>query len=447
MNLSYDRTSMDKKHKVSNDAQYNVILGKAEADGNLPLLRFSDRGLSGATEVRPAYQTLTDEVCTSYEKRCLYVWKYDRLSRHLKTALTFYDLCLKHNVEIISVGDPIPKVTATNLAQRRMAIQLIFMMAEFQRETIRENINSTLTLKRQAKKYLSSQIAFGYQLINGEVEQVVDQAKIVRLIYDLYVKTGLGFTAIQNELNNREELYRKNQPFKQYNVRGILMNPIYYGCVHGGTEKPYIGDFDPIITREQFDRAQKIREDRHVSKHADRHYLLRGKIVCSKCGWVLTPHWVMNHQKNYRYYYCANKKCGAVRVNAGIVEREVTQWLKNFVNESAQFQAIKEKITIKLKSLDQQKRKTNQKIQTTKSKLMKQYEIGEITTDELKKGLRMTQTTNPNTPLVTEAELDKQLHKLLNLKNKEIVDLIVDEVKAVRISEEKKIEEVILNGV
>lgn len=451
MNLAYDRTSKWSDFKVSNDGQHEVNKTKARKDGCLPLKRFSDRGFSGATEARPAYQALIAEISSSNESRRLYVWKWDRLSRNLKAALAFYDVCAEHNVEIVSVGDPIPKSTMENPAQTRLFIAVIFMMAEFQLETIRQNVESTLSLKREAKGYLTSSVAYGYRWKDGEVIQVPAEARNVRLIYELYIDHYLGFTAIEQELFRQRKFRQEQQPFKKCHIRAILMNAIYYGQINGGKGcEPYMGDFQPIISQRRFEEAQRIRESRHVTRHTDRYYLLKGKVVCANCGFKLTPQWITKKvnggKKVYRYYYCANKNCGRVRVNADTIEADTIRWLKDFVNGSNRFKAIKEQLSSQLRELKQQQKQSVQKNQMAKEKLLRQFESGEIATKDFKEGLRAIQPIEKANKYDTEAELENQLRKLLSLKNAEILELVLQEVKTITINGEKKIEEVVLNG-
>ena len=449
MNLTYDRTSKDSKFKVSNDGQYEANKAKAREDGCLPLKRFTDRGISGATEARPAYQALIAEISSSNEPRRLYVWKWDRLSRNLKAALAFYDVCAEHNVEIVSVGDPIPKSTMESSAQTRLFVAVIFMMAEFQLETIRQNVESTLSLKREAKKYLTSSVAYGYRWKAGEVIQVPEEARNVRLIYELYIDHYLGFTAIEQELFRQRKFRQEQQPFKRGHIRAILMNVIYYGRINGGKGESYMGDIKPIISKQRFDKAQRIRESRHITKHTNRHYLLKGKVVCASCGYKLTPQWVTkrtNDELGYRYYYCTNKNCEKTRINADTIEADTIRWLKDFVNGTNQFQAIKAQLSSQLRELKHQQKQSAKKNQVAKEKLLRQFESGEIAVKDFKESLQLIQPVEKADKYDTEAELENRLRKLLGLKNAEILELVLHEVKMITINEQKEIEDVILNG-
>ena len=145
---SYDRTSVWDTQKVSNDAQWEIIRSRSLEDTECIPQRFSERGKSGGNDDRPALKKLIIEIRSSYIKRKLYVWRYDRIFRETQKALEFVELCHKHNVEIISISEPLPE-GSSSLALKTMFVQLLFINASMQRETIIENIRNGLAYKRR----------------------------------------------------------------------------------------------------------------------------------------------------------------------------------------------------------------------------------------------------------------------------------------------------------
>lgn len=307
---SYDRTSVWDTQKVSNDAQWEIIRSRSLEDTECIPQRFSERGKSGGNDDRPALKKLIIEIRSSYIKRKLYVWRYDRIFRETQKALEFVELCHKHNVEIISISEPLPE-GSSSLALKTMFVQLLFINASMQRETIIENIRNGLAYKRSNGDYISSAIPFGYRLIEGKIIQNEQEAKAVKRLFELYASDDYGYKRLADKLTEEGYLFN-DHPFKVHNIWNILDKSIYYGIVKGGTFGEYKGNFEPIISESEFKKAQAIRESRNVTKVNRREYPLRKKIICPYCGRRLSPtqRWNYSKTKRLHYYHCTKRVFG-----------------------------------------------------------------------------------------------------------------------------------------
>jgi len=147
---------------------------------------------------------------------------------------------------------------------------------------------------------------FGYHLKDGKFSINEDEAKIVRLIYDLYL-SGLGVHLVGKELENRsipapEGGARWSNP----SVRNILTNEKYNGTLkqrkritpdylshksktNYGEEAFIIkeNNHEPIVSKEIFDRVQAELARRRVAKlewsSYSSRYVFSGKIECAHC--------------------------------------------------------------------------------------------------------------------------------------------------------------------
>lgn len=153
---------------------------------------------------------------------------------------------------------------------------------------------------------------FGYEQcrINKKpsLRIIPDEAELVRLAFRMY-NSGVGAQNIAAELNARGSIPRRNTEWNKNSVRYMLRNPVYTGKVvfnrmrtikkgtHGSDknisranpqEKWLIADglHDAIITQEEFDRAQTVRQNRYVPSKQDGtvHNQFAGVFRCSVCG-------------------------------------------------------------------------------------------------------------------------------------------------------------------
>ena len=147
---------------------------------------------------------------------------------------------------------------------------------------------------------------FGYHLKDGKLSVNEDEAKIVRLIYDLYL-SGLGASLVGKELENRGILAPcGGMRWSRVSVMSILKNEKYNGTlkqrkritpdylshkskVNYGQEAfiTIENNHTPIITKEMFDRVQAEVQRRKTakvdgSKYSNRH-VFSGKVECGHC--------------------------------------------------------------------------------------------------------------------------------------------------------------------
>lgn len=86
----------------------------------------------------------------------------------------------------------------------------------------------------QAGNYVGSIAPYGYDRIkDGKSWGLVpnSEATIVRMIFDLWTKEGVGSTSIANKLNELHIKPRKSKMWNHKTIRDILKNPVYIGKI------------------------------------------------------------------------------------------------------------------------------------------------------------------------------------------------------------------------
>lgn len=91
-------------------------------------------------------------------------------------------------------------------------------------------------------------LPFGYQIASGEVIIHVDEAALVRRIFDQYV-LGASYIEITGMLKNQPVPYQADKQWNKNMVARILENPCYIGE----------NEFPPIIAKDVFQRAAEKR--------------------------------------------------------------------------------------------------------------------------------------------------------------------------------------------
>ena len=98
------------------------------------------------------------------------------------------------------------------------------MMDQKESENISDNLRWSIDMRMRTGKYNACFAPFGYQLVGGKLELILEQAPIIRYIYDAYLagKTAEDIAATLN-------LFSDDRPWKPQRIDYILTNERYSG--------------------------------------------------------------------------------------------------------------------------------------------------------------------------------------------------------------------------
>lgn len=138
----------------------------------------------------------------------------------------------------------------------------------------------------------------------------------------------------------------KKCPISRNKIYDILTNPFYYGKMYVADEeinektkkptKTYYKlikhAYEPIISKDLFDKVQKVLKTRKKEKFCKEHkyagipFIFRGIVTCT-CGCAITPEHHKKGNKNYVYLRCSHQKPGCKQklVNENIILKQLDQ--------------------------------------------------------------------------------------------------------------------------
>jgi len=144
-------------------------------------------------------------------------------------------------------------------------------------------------------------------------------------------------------------------PLSRSGLYKILTNPFYAGMIRYKNEE-YPGKHEPMISREDFDRVQKLLNRKLDHRYRKHHFPFRGIIRCGGCGSMVTASKKYkflkstNKRAEYVYHHCGRTKdrsCKQKAINAselnGQIDEELSKitilpkfkdWALDVLNES-----------------------------------------------------------------------------------------------------------------
>lgn len=375
--VAYARVSTNKNdQKNSFEAQQSYFQRELSKNEDYILVNlptntngiYADKGWSGTKLVRPALdkmlqdaglkQVVSEETGKKTDKYeiigkpkfdVIFVKDTTRFARNVSAD----DLLktLRQNGVIVHFLD-IQRTTAS--LNDITAIQIFLSLGES--ESSRKSDSVKFGYKEGARKgnvYMGGAI-IGYDYIKKDNSRPYEtniliankDADLVRLVYDLYTEEGLGHQQICKELAKRGYFNSKGNQYTRSTISRMLANEKYIGVNTAGrytygdlfnkkqveidyndevrvkarqetqrlADEGIVQRIEPIISREQFEKAQEIREQHRKAFNNDCTYHgvtdYARKIKCGKCGaWYTSQSrkYSIEATKYIRYYACSHR--------------------------------------------------------------------------------------------------------------------------------------------
>jgi len=263
---------------------------------------YVDEGISGTSVER---RTGFKRMIADAEGRKFDLLLTKEISRFARNTLDsiFYTRKLKNlGVGVVFMNDNIS--TLDSDAELRLTIMSSIAQEESRKTSERVKWGHK---RRMEQGVVFGACPFGYNLKGGKLTINEDNAKTVRLIFDLYM-SGMGVSLVGRELENRG-IFAPNgeMRWKKTAILRILKNEKYIGMLkqrkfitidylshkrkkNEGEEKFIIieNNHAPIVDKEIFDRVQaEIQRRRSKTVENSRYsnrYALSGKIKCAYCN-------------------------------------------------------------------------------------------------------------------------------------------------------------------
>ena len=301
---AYCRVSTDNEDQANSfESQQRYFRQYIERNPDWELYAiFADEGISGTnTKKRKEFNRMIE--CAKNGDFDLIITKeISRFARNTLDSIFYTRDLKKHGVGVIFLNDNIN--TLDGDAELRLAI----MSSIAQEESRKTSERVKWGQKRQMEQgVVFGRSMLGYDVKDGKMYINEDGAKVVRLIFHKFVNEGKGTHVIARELREEGIKPMRVKEWQNTVILRVIRNEKYCGDLV--QKKTYTPDFlshekkvnlgqeefviikdhhEPIISRELFDKANRILDAKSLSqegkaKHSNR-YPFSGKIKCGRCG-------------------------------------------------------------------------------------------------------------------------------------------------------------------
>lgn len=291
---------------------------KAESLPAQVVREFTDAGISGRTDERPAFREAI-AYCKTYSIDYFICWSTSRFARNKLDAALYKRELEKNGTRVVYVS--------VDLDNRTDAGWMMESILEIFDEHYSRQISSD-TLRSMIKNakdgfFNGGTVPFGYtaHIVGKRVKLFINdqEAAIVREIYRHYLE-GIGIKAICTNLNERG-LYYRSGPWTKNQLTHLLKSEVYCGLIvfnktnrttrklRPREEWIITKSHEPIIEEVTFMAVQSLFDSRKPAigvGSPKSNFVFTGMLKCGSCGATLQIETATGRDRVYHYYNCRN---------------------------------------------------------------------------------------------------------------------------------------------
>src|SRR6476619_1428838 len=131
---------------------------------------------------RPALQRLLSDIAAA-KVDVVVVYKIDRLTRSLFDFAKIVEAFDAKGVSFVSVTQQF--ITKTSMG--RLTLNVLLSFAQFEREVTSERSRDKIAASKQKGMWMGGAVPLGYDAVNRKLRINTEEAKTVRLLFELYL--------------------------------------------------------------------------------------------------------------------------------------------------------------------------------------------------------------------------------------------------------------------
>lgn len=236
---------------------------------------YEDEGKSGFYADRPDFQRMIRDV-EQKKIRAIVCYKLDRISRRMADLTNLIDYLNKYDVALL--------ISSNNLntkdSNSKLMIQMLAMIAEFERDVLTERIQDNLIELAKDGRWMGGITPTGYSVERSKygsgkkknaftyLVAIPEEKALVQRIFSLFLSTR-SLNATANRLNEEGYRTKTGAEFTLLAVKDIIRNPVYcvadqdayrYFIEHDGNIYGEEAEFDGVHGIAVYNRTHQTKE-------------------------------------------------------------------------------------------------------------------------------------------------------------------------------------------
>ena len=360
------QVDLDDQNQADIPVQRKACREYAEKMGWTIVIEEQENGVSGfkvSANDRDRLQLLK-EYAEQGKFDILLVFMFDRIGRRAEETPFVVEWFVKHGIQVWSVNEGEQRIDSH---ADRLMNYIRFWQADGESQKTSIRTKTALGQMVQEGRFRGGVAPYGYKLVPSgafnkrkhevnKLEIDEDEAKVVRMMYNMSIASGYGRVKIASVLTEMGLKARDGKRWHEATIGHILHNIMYTGVLRSGETYSDVFEDLQIIPTETFELAQKLmkertnenNEKRTMPKNTSGQSLLSGNVFCAHCGGRLnittnTTTYIRADGKKVKHrrirYVCYNKTrkrndcTGQTGYTMHILDRMVTKVLHSIFDK------------------------------------------------------------------------------------------------------------------
>lgn len=216
--------------------------------------------------------------------------KVDRLTRNLKDAVAINEWLNGDGERRVHFVKENVVLSRDSRSNEKFIWNIKVSVAQYYIDNLSEEVKKGQK-EKLAQGWFPSHPKLGYKSIGekGRKTHVLDEEKapLVKRAFDLYASGNYSLSKLVALLNSEGLRMASGSKLVKSRLHGLLSDPFYHGWILWNGEL-HKGEHQKLITKELFDKVQRLLKGRATPKYGKHNHLFGGLIRCQGCGGSIT---------------------------------------------------------------------------------------------------------------------------------------------------------------
>ena len=367
-------TEDEERQVMSIEAQIAELHEYAKRE-NLEIVEEFTESKSAKSPGREIFNEMIEKIKNSKEPLGILAWHPDRLARNSVDGGQI--IYLIDTGRIASLRFPTFWFEPT--PQGLFMLQVAFGQSKYYSDNLSENVRRGFRQKlRRGEWPAKAPLGYINNFKTRNIEPDKIKSRIIQKAFEEYSQGKHTLESLGKRLAEFSLVSKNGTPLAKATIQRMLTNLAYIGLIQQKGET-YEGKYQPIISRETFEKVQKVLKERaKPRKSKKRHdFPFVGLLHCGECGGMITAQFSHGNGGIYRYYRCTKKfgKCSQRYLREDLLVGQLKNYLRKLILPDDWIEKMIEQVEIwekeKIQSSQNFLQNLEKQIEETKQRLDK----------------------------------------------------------------------------